>query len=158
VYVTCVSRGGNPLPKIKWTLSDGSEPTAAKTQTIIYSHESLLELVLERKHHDQVVTCQAANSVGSLSQSVKLRVGYLPSRVDIQVVEPASKELQVFNNISIKAGTRAVFSCRAPNSNPKAEITWFKNGFQVGSSDSVKDGRSLFSYGLNFNFNQGNCV
>lgn len=74
VYVTCVSRGGNPLPKIKWTLSDGSELAAAKTQSIIYTHESILELVLDRKHHNQVVTCEADNAVGSLSQSTKLRV------------------------------------------------------------------------------------
>lgn len=46
-------------------------------------------------------------------------------------MEPVSKEVQVFHNISIKAGTKAVFSCRAPDSNPKAEITWFKNGFKI---------------------------
>lgn len=35
------------------------------------------------------------------------------------------------NSLSVKAGNRAIFSCRSPNSNPQPYITWFKDGFPV---------------------------
>jgi hypothetical protein len=35
------------------------------------------------------------------------------------------------SNISIKAGSRATFACRSPNSYPSAEITWFKNSYPM---------------------------
>lgn len=73
VTVTCVSRGGNPLPNIEWTLG-GKVINGAKAQSIIYTSESILELILERGHHGQVLECRAKNKVGSLTKSVKLSV------------------------------------------------------------------------------------
>ena len=54
--------------------------------------------------------------------------------MNISIIEPTSTKFQLFNNISIDADTRSVFSCHAPDSNPKAEITWFKNGFPITSN------------------------
>lgn len=33
--------------------------------------------------------------------------------------------------LSVKAGTRVVFSCRSPNSNPQPFITWFRDSYPV---------------------------
>ena len=55
----------------------------------------------------------------------------MPSSVNISILNPTSPVLQVFANISIKAGTRAVFVCHSPNSNPEAEITWSKDSYPI---------------------------
>lgn len=34
-------------------------------------------------------------------------------------------------NQTVKAGTKVVFSCRSPNSNPQPFITWFKDSYPV---------------------------
>ena len=55
----------------------------------------------------------------------------LPTNVNISIIEPTSSAFQVFSNISLKAGIRAVFACQSPNSNPAAEITWFKDSLPI---------------------------
>jgi hypothetical protein len=55
----------------------------------------------------------------------------MPSNVNISIIHPTSTAFQLFSNISIKAGTKALFACISPNSNPKAEITWTKNSFPI---------------------------
>ncbi len=75
VFVTCVSRGGNPLPDIEWSIVGSDEKlTGARSQSIIYTRESVLELVLERKHHGKTLQCRAANKVGSMTKFVVLSV------------------------------------------------------------------------------------
>lgn len=46
----------------------------------------------------------------------------------LSLVNPIDK---ANNSLAIKAGERAIFSCRSPNSNPQPYITWFKDGFPV---------------------------
>ena len=55
----------------------------------------------------------------------------LPTHVNILIVEPTTTAFQIFSNISLKAGVRAVFACHSPNSNPVAEITWYKDSFPI---------------------------
>ncbi len=75
VLVTCVSRGGNPLPDIEWRIVGSGEKLAgARTQSIIYTRESVLELVVERGHHGKTLECKAANKVGEMKKSVVLSV------------------------------------------------------------------------------------
>ena len=55
----------------------------------------------------------------------------LPSNVIISIVEPTLISTQPLNNVTVKAGTRVVFSCRSPNSNPQPVITWFKDSYPI---------------------------
>ena len=73
VRVTCVSRGGNPLPEIEWSLGDKSKLTGLKTESTMYA-ESIYEFVIEREHHNKILECKAVNKVKTLSKSVKLTV------------------------------------------------------------------------------------
>lgn len=97
VFVTCVSRGGNPLPDIEWTFTDSNvKLTSFKTQSIIYTRESVLELVLEREHHGKVLQCKAINKVGSLSKSATLSV----SCKQLQIYNLIFKFLKMIKNIN----------------------------------------------------------
>ena len=49
----------------------------------------------------------------------------------ISVVEPSVTANQPLNNVTVKAGSRVVFSCRSPNSNPQPLITWFKDSYPI---------------------------
>ena len=73
VRVVCVSRGGNPLPEIEWIL-DSKKLTPVSTQSIVYTVESVLDIVLTRDHHDKVLECRTVNKVGSLKKQVKFNV------------------------------------------------------------------------------------
>ena len=55
----------------------------------------------------------------------------MPTNVIISVVEPAINLTQPLANVTVKAGTRVVFACRSPNSNPQPLITWFKDSYPI---------------------------
>ncbi len=61
----------------------------------------------------------------------------MPTNVNISLVQPVATALQLFSNISLKAGNRAVFSCRSPDSFPMAEISWQKNNFAAIAADQT---------------------
>lgn len=52
----------------------------------------------------------------------------MPSNVAISLINPIDN---ANNSLAVKSGTRVIFSCRSPNSNPQPYITWFKDGFPV---------------------------
>ncbi len=70
----CLSQGGNPLPEIEWNLENKKRLQPASTQSIIYTTESTLDLVLHRDHHNQLIECKSSNKVGSISKSFRLNV------------------------------------------------------------------------------------
>ena len=110
VRATCVSRGGNPLPEIEWSLVDKTKLAGLKTESTMYA-ESIYEFVIEREHHNQILECKAVNKVKTLSKSIKLTVSCkfwikiclsfdgqmkmyfnivdLPKDVDMSIVQPA---------------------------------------------------------------------
>ncbi len=70
----CVSRGGNPLPEIDWSLNGKSKLQPVSTQSIVYTVESTFDLVLDREHNGRPLQCQAINKVGKLKKEVYLNV------------------------------------------------------------------------------------
>jgi hypothetical protein len=68
----------------------------------------------------------------------------LPSSVVISTVEPEVVTNQL-STVTVKAGTRVVFACQAPKSNPQPFITWFKDGYPVLlNSDEEQNLTSVF--------------
>jgi hypothetical protein len=75
VKINCMSRGGNPLPDIEWSLTNSkAKLTPLLTQSIIYTTESTLELVLHREHHNQQLQCMASNKVGFIKKVITFNV------------------------------------------------------------------------------------
>ena len=73
VRLVCLSRGGNPLPEIEWYL-DGKKVQPNSAQSVVYTVESVLDLVLQREHHNKVLECRSVNKVGSVKKEVTLNV------------------------------------------------------------------------------------
>jgi hypothetical protein len=68
----------------------------------------------------------------------------LPLSVAISTVEPVVVTNQL-STMTVKAGTRVVFACQAPKSNPQPFITWFKDGYPVLlNSDEEQNLTSVF--------------
>lgn len=74
VRIVCTSRGGNPLPDFEWTLNGKTKMSPLSTQSIVYTVESTLDLVLQRDYHETMIQCQASNKVGVLKKSVNIKV------------------------------------------------------------------------------------
>ncbi len=74
IRIMCVSRGGNPLPEFEWTLNGKTKLAPMSTQSIVYSVESTIDIVLKREHHGEMIQCQASNKVGQLKKFVNLKV------------------------------------------------------------------------------------
>lgn len=73
VRVVCLSRGGNPLPDIEWYL-DGKKLSAHSSQSVVYTVESVLDLVVQREHHNKILECRSLNKVGSVKKELQLSV------------------------------------------------------------------------------------
>jgi hypothetical protein len=132
IRVVCLSRGGNPLPEIEWYL-DNKKLTPHSSQSVVYTVESVLDLILQREHHNKVLECRTVNKIGSIKKEVTLNVSYMPSSVIISSIEPfvnVSSKNQL-TSIAVKSGTKVIVSCRAPDSNPQPFITWFKDGYPI---------------------------
>jgi hypothetical protein len=69
-----VSRGGNPLPEIDWSMNGKSKLPPVSTQTIVYTIESTFDLILQREHHSKPLQCQTSNKVGALKKQVSFNV------------------------------------------------------------------------------------
>ena len=73
VRVICLCRGGNPLPDIEWYLA-GKKLQPQSSQSVVYTVESTLDLVLKREYHDRVLECRSVNRVGSIKKEFTLGV------------------------------------------------------------------------------------
>lgn len=74
VRIVCVSRGGNPLPDIEWMLDSKTKLQPVSTQSIVYTVESVLDIVLTREHHNKVMECKSVNKVGTIKKQVSFNV------------------------------------------------------------------------------------
>ena len=74
VRIICVSRGGNPLPEIDWSMNGKNKLPPVSTQTIVYTIESTFDLILQREHHNKPLQCQTSNKVGALKKQVSFNV------------------------------------------------------------------------------------
>jgi hypothetical protein len=73
IRVVCLSRGGNPLPEIEWFL-DNKKIQPSSAQSVVYTVESVLDLVLQRDYHNKVLECRSVNKVGTIKKEFTLNV------------------------------------------------------------------------------------
>ena len=74
VKLICVAKGGNPAAAIEWKIGTVSYTNMAKSQTLVFTTESTLEIELKRDMHAKTVECLASNKVASLTKYQKLNV------------------------------------------------------------------------------------
>lgn len=74
IRLACVSRGGNPVPEIEWSIESMSNVTANTTHILMNTVESVLDFTITRDYHKRLIVCKSKNRVGTLSQNVSFNV------------------------------------------------------------------------------------
>ncbi|KAG8193661.1 hypothetical protein JTE90_024024 [Oedothorax gibbosus] len=115
--LTCISHGGHPLPELKWYKGD-TEVTASEQTTSgnIVSRE--LSIIAEASDNGAKYSCKSSSKALSepLVAETTLTVYFPPTRLKLKVEKPKKP----------KAGSKTQISCESTNSNPPANITWWK--------------------------------
>nr|QRF78289.1 nephrin [Terebratalia transversa] len=133
VTLTCRAEGGNPRAKVEWYKNGvkvDSSYTTDNTQT-----RNDYQFTVASTDNNAIYRCEAWNDVTPkrLTSSVKLTVQFGPEKVVILGPEYA------------KAGETITLQCRTSNSNPRASVTWNRNGQQLQADmiyeeDTIKGG------------------
>ncbi|XP_048773345.2 nephrin-like isoform X3 [Ostrea edulis] len=125
----CVSKGGNPLPQVKWYRNGVQKDISYTTDSA--DAQSLNEYLfpVRREDNGAVYRCEASNtaSLSPLTTEVTLNV-YFPPRT--ATITGGSTE--------VKAGQQVTLTCESSLSNPKAVMTWYSRGKIItANSDPV---------------------
>ncbi|XP_035704569.1 nephrin isoform X2 [Folsomia candida] len=119
VSLTCISRGGNPSPELIWYKNDVRIDSTYATSY----RESRNELTFMANTRDNLANfrCEATNLMSSIPKvaDVVLTVQFPPREVKITGVNEG------------KIGDMITLNCASTNSNPKADIAWFKGGVSL---------------------------
>uniref|UniRef100_A0A452F193 Hemicentin 2 n=1 Tax=Capra hircus TaxID=9925 RepID=A0A452F193_CAPHI len=116
----CPARG-TPKPQVTWRKGPSSEPLRGRPGLVVLDEGSLF-LASVSPSDGGDYECQATNEAGSASRRAKLVVH----------VPPSLREDGRRANVSGMAGQSLTLECDASGF-PAPEITWLKNGRQVGS-------------------------
>jgi len=117
----CISRGGNPIPRIRYTL-DGTimETDSMQTNTRLadggWESSRKFPILLAKKNHGSVVSCHVEHDAlqKPLVSNVELNIAYKPTISQISV-----------NQTNIDEGDSISMYC-AVDTNPAANISWKK--------------------------------
>ncbi|KAG7155821.1 Synaptogenesis protein syg-2-like 7, partial [Homarus americanus] len=123
--LTCVSNGGNPLATLQWFKGSQELPTNTKHDSGTALAD--LDITLTESDNEAEYRCQATNSATPepLVNSTVLSVMFPPAAVK---VETRPRPLQ--------ANTEATLICESSSSNPRANVTWWREGFEVQPGES----------------------
>jgi len=117
----CISRGGNPIPKIRYTLDGTIMETESVQENIRLSDggwETSLQfpIILAKKNHGSIVSCYVEHDALKmpLISNVELNVAYAPSITQISI-----------NQTNVDEGDSISMFC-ALDTNPAANISWKK--------------------------------
>ena len=120
----CVSEGGNPAPKLFWSINGRELPTLQaqenqRTEAGAWKAVSRLTLPVSRADHRAEVRCRAEHDAldADLTTARSLEIYYPP-----RVTASSTAGDQV-----LAEGQQVVFSCSA-DSNPPASLTWRRVG------------------------------
>jgi hypothetical protein len=71
--------------------------------------------------------------------------------VKMTLIEPKVYANQI-TNLTVNAGSRVVFKCHSPNSNPEPVITWFKDSYPIllNSEEQQNTSSELVSNGKEY--------
>ncbi|KAF5289667.1 hypothetical protein FQR65_LT11784 [Abscondita terminalis] len=131
--IKCVSHYGNPPPVLKWFL-DQNEITPSRRQTNSTELDnprtwmaiSVLELTISKENHGRTLRCVAVHesySTKSSSIEVRLDVMYVPETRLVGIPTIDVEELK--DTVAVR--------CMV-NSNPRASVTWRREGQSVAAS------------------------
>ncbi|XP_031358426.1 hemicentin-2 [Photinus pyralis] len=131
--IKCVSHYGNPPPVLKWFL-DQNEITPSRRQTNSTELDnprtwmaiSVLELTISKENHGRTLRCVAVHesySTKSSSIEVRLDVMYVPETRLVGIPTNDIEELK--DSVAVR--------CMV-NSNPRASVTWRREGQSVAAS------------------------
>ncbi|XP_042902394.1 nephrin isoform X3 [Parasteatoda tepidariorum] len=127
--MVCASRGGNPLPTLRWFRKDKEIESSTTTNNNAVSSE--VSITVDANDNGVEYRCEATNSASVLPMvaTTRLTVYFPPSAVNIKLKPKRPK-----------AGQKVTLICECASSNPQAEITWWKDGFIIlGTPDGVFD-------------------
>ncbi|XP_050737080.1 nephrin-like isoform X2 [Eriocheir sinensis] len=124
--LSCVCNGGNPLATLTWF--KGAQELTSTTRHEAGSAIADVDLTLSESDNNAEYRCEATNSATEepLVNSTRLSVMFPPAAVKVSS-EPRD----------VKANTQTTLVCESASSNPKANVTWWKEGFEVGPGDSL---------------------
>lgn len=129
--LTCVSNGGNPLATLQWYKGSQEIPTDTRHDSGTALAE--VDIMLTESDNEAEYRCEATNSATTepLVNSTILSVMFPPSGVKVK----ARPRI-------IKANSQATLICESASSNPQANVTWWRDGFEVQPGDfEVKPGQ-----------------
>ncbi|KAG0716041.1 Nephrin [Chionoecetes opilio] len=123
---SCVSNGGNPLATLTWF--KGSQELPSETRHEAGNAIADLDITVSESDNNAEYRCEATNTatLEPLVNATNLSVMFPPAAVKVSS-EPRE----------VKANTEATLVCESASSNPKANVTWWREGFEVGPGDSL---------------------
>ncbi|XP_022657979.1 nephrin-like isoform X2 [Varroa destructor] len=112
--LTCVTKGGNPAPQHAWFRGNNRVESSVKNDNLTVKSE--IVFTASEKDNGRPIRCEASqkNSVPQ-KKSVTPKVLFGPFNVTVHQVG------------QLVASHNATFECRTGPSNPRPEITWWKN-------------------------------
>ncbi|KAK8404516.1 hypothetical protein O3P69_007633 [Scylla paramamosain] len=122
---SCISTGGNPLATLTWF--KGAQELPSVTRHEAGNAIADLDIVVSESDNNAEYRCEATNSATEepLSNSTSLSVTFPPAAVKVSS-DPRE----------VTANTETTLVCESASSNPKANVTWWRDGFEVGPGDS----------------------
>lgn len=129
VRLLCVSRGGNPLPQVKWYRNSEQIDISYTTDSVDARSLNEYTFSVRRVDNDAIYRCEASNtaSAAPLTSEVSLNVYFPPQSATIRG-----------GGTPVKAGQQVTLTCESSLSNPKAVITWYSRGKIItANSDTV---------------------
>nr|XP_022326669.1 nephrin-like isoform X2 [Crassostrea virginica] len=125
----CVSKGGNPLPQVKWFRNNEQIDISYTTDSADAQSLNEYTFSVRREDNGAIYRCEASNtaSIAPLTSEVILNVYFPPQTATI-----------TGGGNPVKAGQQVTLTCESSLSNPKAVITWYSRGKIVSAnSDTV---------------------
>ncbi|XP_069974958.1 nephrin-like isoform X2 [Penaeus vannamei] len=125
--LTCVSNGGNPLATLTWY--KGSQKLPSETHHDAVTALADVDILLDESDNGAEYRCEATNEATAhpLANSTVLSVMFPPSAVKVRAHPRV-----------INAGSPMTLFCESASSNPFANITWWRDGFEVDGEYTVE--------------------
>ncbi|XP_053201824.1 nephrin-like isoform X2 [Panonychus citri] len=137
--LACISRGGNPSPKLHWLKDNLTVDTSYSSSIDGKDSTNTYSFVVKPNDNNALVTCEAVNLISTkpLTATIKLTVLYAPTKIIIS------------GPIEGKLGDKLNLECTIGPSNPVTDITWTVDGLPMKGTDSrveiIKEGYKTMS-------------
>ncbi|XP_015784363.1 nephrin-like [Tetranychus urticae] len=137
--LACISRGGNPSPKLFWLKDNVTVDTSFSSSADGKDSTNTYSFVVKPSDNNALITCEATNLVSSkpLTTTIKLSVLYAPTKIVIS------------GPVEGKLGDKLNLECSIGPSNPVTDVSWTIDGLPVKGLEqrieTVKEGYKTLS-------------